>query len=40
MFELDKTYDAQKVEDKWYARWLGTKAFHAEAGRAGRPIPL
>ena len=26
MFDLDKTYDSQKVEDKWYARWLEKQA--------------
>src|SRR5450756_2498433 len=40
MFALDKTYDAQKVEDKWYARWLGKKAFHAEVGRGGKPYTI
>ena len=40
MFELDKTYEAQKVEDKWYARWLENKAFHAEAGRGGTPYTI
>jgi len=40
MFELDKTYDSRKVEDKWYARWLDTQAFHAAAERGGTPYTI
>jgi len=40
MFALDKTYDAQKVEDKWYARWLETKTFHSEVDRDGKPYTI
>jgi valyl-tRNA synthetase len=31
MAELPKTYDPKIVEPKWYQRWLGADAFHADA---------
>jgi len=37
MPELDKTYNAVQVEEKWYRRWLDTRAFHAEVDRGGDP---
>lgn len=37
MSELAKTYDASKVEDKWYSRWLEQKAFHTDAEQEGEP---
>ncbi len=40
MPELDKAYNAASVEEKWYRRWLETKAFHAEAKRSGEPFSI
>ncbi|MBI2438827.1 MAG: valine--tRNA ligase, partial [Lentisphaerae bacterium] len=40
MLALDKTYDAQKVEDVWYSRWLEKQCFHAEASRGGTPYTI
>lgn len=37
MPEVNKSYVAAKVEEKWYRRWLETQAFHTDADRGGTP---
>jgi valyl-tRNA synthetase len=40
MPDLDKNYNAAVVEEKWYRRWLETKAFHAESDKGGAPYSI
>ncbi len=40
MQEIDKIYDARKVEDKWLTQWLDRRVFHADAECGGDPYSI
>jgi valyl-tRNA synthetase len=35
--QLDKVYDPQRVEERWYRRWIEQRLFHASAADSRRP---
>ncbi|HNR94413.1 MAG TPA: valine--tRNA ligase [Kiritimatiellia bacterium] len=37
MNQLEKNYDPKHIEEKWYARWLEKKYFHASSDEGGEP---
>jgi valyl-tRNA synthetase len=34
---MDKRYEPKTIEEKWYARWLESDAFHGDSSRGGEP---
>ncbi len=34
---MDKRYEPKSIEEKWYARWLESNAFHGDSSRGGDP---
>ena len=37
---MDKRYEPKSIEEKWYARWLESEAFHGDSSRGGDPYTI